>query len=55
MEFIPELGMPYRFCPAGIEGREEVTGRIVFIHHAHRYFNVRYPAGDSCLTESIKF
>ncbi len=62
-----KVGGKHRFTPAVClsesEGRmadgkpytKEVTGRIVYINQAHRYFTVEYHAGHQTLRESIKF
>ena len=62
-----KLGAPYHFTPAAFSGEKSavlpggkpvpraVTGKIVFIHWAHRYFVVEYELNGCKLEEAIKF
>lgn len=62
----PEIGMPYRFEPTAdaavykLDCRDEkrrlqVTGRIVYINRAHRFFTAEYELNGYRLKESFKF
>lgn len=61
------IGAAYSFTPAAFVGEHtgtlpgkkklprEVTGRIIYINEAHRYFTVAYEVNGYRLHESIKF
>lgn len=64
----PHIGDPYRFVPSSFEGESAgtgpewkrampraVTGRIVYINRAHRFFTVAFTVHGVELKESIKF
>jgi len=64
----PRVGDPYRFTPSAFEGEtsdqgatwkkaipRSVTGRIVYINQAHRFFTVAFTINGAELKESIKF
>ena len=48
-------GEPENALVAGDPGT--VTGTIIYVNHAHRYFRVEFPAGSrgKTLTECLKF
>lgn len=64
----PHLGDSYRFVPSAFVGETSgrdprwkkeipraVTGRIVYINRAHRFFTVAFTVHGVELKESIKF
>lgn len=63
----PHIGDPYRFTPSGFTGESAgrtlggqevpraVTGRIVYINQAHRFFTVAFTVNGVELKESFKF
>ena len=63
----PHIGAPYRFTPAAflreksamLPGQKpvprEVTGTIIHINQAHRYFTVEYEVNGYKLRQGIKF
>lgn len=66
-DFVPRLGAAYHFTPAAFLGENaggfperskiprSVTGRIIYINWAHRYFTVAYEVHGYELKEGIKF
>ena len=56
------LGDPFRFRPSGFTGESfggprsgKVTGKVIYVHAAHRVFTVEYEANGRRLRESFKY
>lgn len=54
------IGSSYTFCPGfhtqdWCDRRKVVTGRVVLINRAHRWFLVEAPLGSGVLRECFKF
>mgnify|MGYP000013155539 FL=1 len=49
------IGETFLFRPAGLPQGRTVTGTVIYINRAHRFFTVLYELNGSIFRESFKY